>query len=222
MLKRRLAVLGFLFAAVFIGGTICHAAINDTITPSSTKEEPSVSHSFATTNESRSINRPGTVNVIWDLSMSPLNVFSRLGMAVVFGALVGWERQRHQKHADPRTLILVALGAALFIVAVEEVNATYPESNRLAMIGSIIGGLIGGVGFLGAGAIMHQEKRVEGVTTAAAIWVTAGIGVTCGLGEFALSIIAGTTVLTTLMAATIFKPLSKNDAKADGNQIEKS
>ena len=125
-------------------------------------------------------------------------------MAILFGALVGWERQRRHKHADYRTLVLVALGAALFIIAAEEIVASTADANRLSTLSSVIGGLIGGVGFLGAGTIIHQEDRVEGGTTAAAIWITAGIGVTSGLGEFALTGIVGVVVLITLMAAPLY------------------
>src|SRR3954447_194766 len=100
---------------------------------------------------------------LWDLSLSPFNVFCRLGLAVLFGGLIGWERKSRRKNADSRTLILVALGAATFVIALEEVIASTPGASRLSVLGGVVGGLIGGVGFLGAGAIIHQEDRVEGV-----------------------------------------------------------
>lgn len=148
-----------------------------------------------------------TLGEFWDLSLTPGDVAGRLGLAILFGALIGWERQNRHKHADIRTMVLVSLGAALFVVAAEEVAASPSRfTEQVSLLAPVLGGVVGGVGFLGAGAIMHQDSRVEGVTTAAAIWVTAGIGVTCGLGEFALSIMAGLSVLLTLVASSRLGP----------------
>jgi putative Mg2+ transporter-C (MgtC) family protein len=134
----------------------------------------------------------------WDMDLGLWNVIIRIAGAVVFGLLLGLEREWRGRSAGARTLVLVCLGAALFVVAGEEVVASTPGASRFAILAPIVAAIIGGVGFLGAGAIMRNAGRVEGVTTAAAIWVTAGVGVTCGLGEFALAAICGVAALATL------------------------
>lgn len=135
---------------------------------------------------------------MWDLDLSLTSVLIRIAGAVVFGLLFGLERRWRGGSAGARTLVLVCLGATLFVVAGEEVVAGSPGTNRLSVLGPIIAAVIGGVGFLGAGAIMRHAGHVEGITTAAAIWVTAGVGVACGLGEFVLAALCGLAALITL------------------------
>ena len=108
----------------------------------------------------------------------------RLLTAVICGAIVGVNRELHHKPAGLRTHALVALGSALAIVAICDPALT-PE--RRADIGSrVTQGIITGIGFLGGGVILRDtgSPRVHGLTTAAAIWVTALFGVGCGLGAY--------------------------------------
>jgi putative Mg2+ transporter-C (MgtC) family protein len=135
---------------------------------------------------------------MWDLDLHFLNVVLRLGLAIGFGAAIGYERQRRHKPAGMRTLMLVALGAAMFVLVIEEVLASATDPPRLPMLATVMAAVIGGIGFIGAGAIMRDSGRVGGVTTAAAIWVTAGIGIACGVGELALAVICGAATLLTL------------------------
>ena len=99
----------------------------------------------------------------------------RLAAAALLGAVLGWNRQRKGKPAGLRTHILVALGAALFILAAREagIPAQY-----------VIQGVAAGVGFIGAGAIFKEKDahHVEGLTTAATVWITAAVGLSAGLG----------------------------------------
>src|SRR5512138_2981893 len=96
--------------------------------------------------------------------------------AVVCGAIVGMERERHDKPAGLRTLILVCLGSTVFTICSYAFITTTGDSGRVAAQ------IVTGIGFLGAGAILHSRTTVSGMTTAAAIWMMAAIGITIGVG----------------------------------------
>lgn len=105
-------------------------------------------------------------------------IVSRLLIAALFGAILGYERERQEKAAGLRTHMLVALGAALFTLVPILVNPDNPE------MGQIVKGIAAGVGFLGAGAILKRKKNeVEGITTAAGIWLAAAVGLSVGAGK---------------------------------------
>jgi putative Mg2+ transporter-C (MgtC) family protein len=97
-------------------------------------------------------------------------------VAVICGGIVGAERQRREKPAGLRTLILVCLGSALFTMASFIFNTSSGDSGRVAAQ------IVTGIGFLGAGAILHGRGIVSGMTTAASIWVMAAIGMLAGTG----------------------------------------
>ena len=117
-------------------------------------------------------------------------IILRLLVAAILGGLLGYERERSGKNAGVRTHMLVAIGAALFILVPQQAGASTEDLTR------VLQGLIAGVGFLGAGAIIQGTKDVEtrGLTTAAGLWVTAAIGVSAGMGR------ESTAVLSTLLA----------------------
>jgi putative Mg2+ transporter-C (MgtC) family protein len=118
----------------------------------------------------------------------------RLLMAAVFGGLIGFERQWRGKAAGLRTHMLVALGAALFVVS--QFDGTPDSGSR------VVQGVAAGVGFLGAGAILKdQQHAVKGLTTAADIWLTAAVGVAAGLGRGSTALLA--TVLALLILAVL-------------------
>lgn len=110
----------------------------------------------------------------------------RLILAMLLGAVVGVQRERSGKPAGVRTHMLVAAGSALFVLGPLELGMAQDPLSR------VIQGLITGIGFLGAGAILKLEKRraIEGLTTAAGIWITAGIGLAVGLGRFGLALVS--------------------------------
>jgi len=112
------------------------------------------------------------------------DVLLRLGAAVFVGALIGIDREIRHKPAGVRTMALVALGSAVFVLAGLE-GSTQDSTSR------IIQGIVAGVGFLGAGTIMrpHTEESVHGLTTAASIWLAAALGVACGLAFWTLVIV---------------------------------
>lgn len=118
----------------------------------------------------------------------------RLLLAALLGGLLGYERERKGKSAGVKTHMLVAIGAAIFIMVPKETGASDIE------LGRIIQGIVAGIGFLGAGAIIKgtTEEHITGLTTAAGIWLTAAIGITVGMGR------EGSAVLCALFALSIF------------------
>ncbi len=117
----------------------------------------------------------------------------RLLIAAALGGLLGYERELQGKSAGMRTHMLVAIGAALFVLIPQQAGASNEDLSR------VLQGLIAGVGFLGAGSIIVGTKDAEtkGLTTAAGIWVTAAIGMAAGIGREA------TAVLSTIIALLI-------------------
>ena len=110
----------------------------------------------------------------------------RLGLAAMLGGLVGFEREHTGKAAGLRTHMLVALGCTLLMLLPEELGIDTQGSSR------VIAGVVAGIGFLGAGAILKRTEPLEihGLTTAASIWVTAAIGLAVGGGAWQTAIIA--------------------------------
>lgn len=117
-------------------------------------------------------------------------------LAVVLGGLIGLERNLTGHAAGLRTCMIISLAACLFTVL--SVVAE-PDEWRIAPQ------IVTGVGFLGAGAVLHQRDQVHGLTTAASVWLVAAIGMTVGAGLFAIAI-ASTILALTLLA--IFHPIS--------------
>jgi putative Mg2+ transporter-C (MgtC) family protein len=110
----------------------------------------------------------------------------RLLVAGLMGALIGYDRERKSSPAGFRTHILVALGAALFVIVPVQAGFSNDEITR------VVQGLVAGIGFLGAGAILKQDTSmtVRGLTTAASIWLTAAIGIAAGVGQLLTALIA--------------------------------
>ncbi|MFC3339396.1 MgtC/SapB family protein [Paracandidimonas soli] len=127
----------------------------------------------------------------------------RLGLAVALGAAIGYERERRGKDAGLRTHMLVSLGAAIFVLV------PVASGMQVADMSRVMQGVIAGVGFLGAGAILKQEKdqAVRGLTTAASIWVAAAIGMAAGYGREA------TAVASTLVALFVLAVVSRVERK---------
>lgn len=124
----------------------------------------------------------------------------RTGAAVAMGLCIGWDRERRQKAAGLRTMALVSLGAAGMMIAAWEVAALSAEEDvRLDPL-RVVSGVVGGIGFLGAGSIIQARGSVQGMTTAATIWAAAGIGLACGLGLFRLALVLFALILVLLVA----------------------
>jgi putative Mg2+ transporter-C (MgtC) family protein len=120
----------------------------------------------------------------------------RLGSAVAIGGLVGLDRGLRQKPAGLRTHALVALGAALMTYTGLELAPSDPSAST-----RVLQGVIAGVGFLGGGVILRdaQDQRVRGLTTAASIWIVAGLGMACGAGHWRTGVLASAFTLLVLV-----------------------
>ncbi|MBE9048805.1 MgtC/SapB family protein [Pleurocapsales cyanobacterium LEGE 10410] len=105
-------------------------------------------------------------------------------MALVVGLIIGLERELKDKPAGLRTNMLVSFGSALIVLVPIEIGAA--EQN-LDVLGRAISGVISGVGFIGGGTIL-RESRVKGLTSAAAIWISAALGITIGTGLWILGL----------------------------------
>jgi putative Mg2+ transporter-C (MgtC) family protein len=108
----------------------------------------------------------------------------RIVLAGLLGAVVGLQREAWSKPAGLRTHMLVAMGCAVFVFAALESGAS------AAAVSRVIQGIAAGIGFIGAGAILKipREREVEGLTTAAGIWMTAAFGMAVGLGRLGSAI----------------------------------
>jgi putative Mg2+ transporter-C (MgtC) family protein len=126
-----------------------------------------------------------------------MNTYDLLGMflAVLFGAIIGAERQLSGKAAGLRTNILICLGAAIFTIVSREMGGGHTDS-----ITRIAAQIVSGIGFLGAGAIIQDRGGVHGLTTAATIWLVASIGMGCGAGFYVLSSVATAFAIIVLFA----------------------
>lgn len=126
-------------------------------------------------------------------------ILLRLLLAAVLGGILGYEREQQGKSAGIRTHMLVAMGAALFVLVPQQGGMEIDDMSR------VIQGVIAGIGFLGAGAIIknRSEENVLGLTTAAGVWMTAAIGIACGLGR------EMTAVLSTALALGVLALVPK-------------
>jgi len=142
----------------------------------------------------------------------------RLMLAAVFGGVVGWDREMRGRSAGLRTHMLVSLGSAGFALIATEFTArlTPPGGPVSGDSLHIIAAVVGGVGFLGAGAIIQSGGTVKGLTTAAGLWLVAAVGVACGTGMYALAI--GLTV----MAAMTLSLMRYVEAHARGTSSKRA
>ena len=131
----------------------------------------------------------------------------RLFAAALMGGAIGLEREYRAKEAGLRTHFLVALGSALFMVVsqfgFEQILDMHPLLNVRLDPSRIASQVVSGIGFIGAGIIIFQKHVVKGLTTAAGMWVTAAIGMTCGAGMYGLAIASTVMVLICLEALNI-------------------
>lgn len=127
------------------------------------------------------------------MNLDPVEVGLRLGAAAMAGAVIGINRDLAQKPIGIRTLGLVALGAAVVAVATIQVHGLAENSDAMSrVVQGLIQGVMAGISFIGAGVILRdaEARTVEGLTTAASVWVTAALGIACGLGAWITVMIA--------------------------------
>jgi len=136
-----------------------------------------------------------------------LNISFRLFIALLFGAIIGLDREIRRKPAGLRTHMLVSFGSAVFILIIMQTGGlqTSPDA-----ISRVIQGIATGIGFLGAGEIVRQASQesqrleIHGLTSAAAIWVSAALGIAGGCGLWQLGLIGS---LLTFLVLNVFKRL---------------
>ena len=135
------------------------------------------------------------------MDLSFLDVGLRLGAAALTGAVVGLNRDLANKPIGIRTLALVALGAATAAVATIQVAGIAENPDAMSrVVQGIIQGVMAGISFIGAGVILRDAKArtVEGLTTAATVWVTAALGIACGLGSWNV-VVTGAVIALVLL-----------------------
>lgn len=134
----------------------------------------------------------------------PIEIIKRIIMSAVIGGLIGMEREVNNRPAGLRTHVLVTLGATLImLISIDGFN--FLGSERLGDPARLAAQVVSGIGFLGAGTIMRTGNNINGLTTAASLWVSAGIGLGIGAGYYLGSIVTGGVVLLTLMSLGFFE-----------------
>ena len=119
--------------------------------------------------------------------MVELFMIAHVVLALILGAILGWQRENWGKSAGSRTYALVAGGSALFTIL-----SMHAFGSDVARIASQI---VVGIGFLGAGTILHKENKIEGLTTAAGLWMAAAIGMAVGVQYYILAVVVSLLVL---------------------------
>ncbi len=132
-------------------------------------------------------------------------VLLRVFAAVLLGAVVGIERERAGKPAGLRTHMLVSLGTAVVVIACQDSGMSLDGLSR------VIQGIVTGIGFIGAGTILklNEQREIQGLTTAAGLWMTAAIGVAAGLGILGVAVI-GTLVTVLILVLEHFIDSRRN------------
>jgi putative Mg2+ transporter-C (MgtC) family protein len=140
-------------------------------------------------------------NFSWLQQLGVLDgAIGRLVVACALGGLVGLEREFQRKAAGLRTNMLICMGSAFFTL-LSGVLAGDIGTNR----GQVASNIVQGIGFLGAGLILHNSNRVSGLTSAASVWVIASIGMACGAGLYAPAIAAALLVIFALTVVGFFE-----------------
>jgi putative Mg2+ transporter-C (MgtC) family protein len=146
--------------------------------------------------------------------ISEWEFLGRVAVAALLGGTLGFDRELRRAAAGVRTYALVGMGSAAFIAAVvlfaqvAGADASTFNDNQSRMAA----GIVAGVGFLGAGAILRTDERVRGITTAAGIWVTAAIGLLIGTGSWILGV--GVTILALIIIVGL-RPLHESIEKPE-------
>jgi putative Mg2+ transporter-C (MgtC) family protein len=146
-------------------------------------------------------------------SLSPGELFLRLTIAAVFGALIGFDRELQNKPAGLRTHTLISLAAALFTLITFELHAELANSPHASNADPIriIEAVTSGVAFLAAGAIIRSGGNVQGLTTGANMWLAGAIGVACGAGYYTIATLAALFAVIVLTVLRKLEPSHKDD-----------
>ena len=151
-----------------------------------------------------------------------LEIVGRLLLAALLGGLVGWERESQGKPAGLRTHMMVSMGAAGFTIVCMDLYVAIVATSGGRQISAdplrILEAVVGGLGFLGAGTIIQARGNVQGITTAAALWLAGGIGLACGVGHYVL---AGAMVVPAVLILAVVGRIERRIVpRADGPDRE--
>jgi putative Mg2+ transporter-C (MgtC) family protein len=147
-----------------------------------------------------------------------LVILFKLILAIVLGYLIGFEREFTGKPAGTRTYALVTLGATLFTIIALEGFTQFASADPSRIIGQILVG----IGFIGAGLIIFDKHQIEGLTTAAALWTTAAVGVTIGLGWYFIGTITAILIIFILFVIGRMEYNMKSKNTLWGLSVKKS
>lgn len=137
---------------------------------------------------------------------SQLQTIFQLLLAAFLGGLVGLEREYKRKEAGLRTYSLVSLGAALFTIITFQISAALLAQSRVSFDPSrIVGQIVVGIGFIGAGLIIYRQFHIEGLTTAAGLWVVAGIGIAVAMEFYFIAVFAALLAVLILAGLRILE-----------------
>ncbi|MDX1626343.1 MAG: MgtC/SapB family protein [Wenzhouxiangellaceae bacterium] len=140
-------------------------------------------------------------------------ILLRVGLALLFGLALGFDREEKDKPIDYRAYMIVGTATCILGIMGQEVYADYARAGDVVSVdlAKIIAGVLTGIGFLGAGAIIKVEKeKVIGTTTGASIWASGGIGLCLGFGQYMLALVAFIVVFVIMIAGnTLFDWLDR-------------
>lgn len=140
-----------------------------------------------------------------------LEILGQIFLAIVFGGIIGLEREHKGKEAGLQTYSLVCLGSCLFTILSAALFFNFSDNQNLSFDPSrVIQAIAIGMGFIGAGAIFQEKERIRGITTAAGLWVTAAIGIAVGIKYYSFAFFATLGVLLILF---IFGEIEKQFLK---------
>lgn len=132
-------------------------------------------------------------------SLSNVEAFQRLALAMVVGAVLGIERERLDRPAGLRTYMLVVEGACLFMICAILLAEQIVRAGGVSDPGRIASTVVQGIGFIAAGVILTTGKEVVGLTTAAGLWVATALGLLIGAGFFVIAIVAAAATVVALV-----------------------
>lgn len=155
-----------------------------------------------------------TINGSYELA-----ILVKLVLAALAGGVVGLEREKHGRPAGLRTHLLVALGACLMMIVSEAFSLKYADHDMQSALridpGRTAAQIITGIGFLGAGVIIKEGITVRGLTTAASLWLVAGLGMAFGMGLFLPGLMATVLALLSLIFLKKLEPIINKDRYLD-------
>jgi putative Mg2+ transporter-C (MgtC) family protein len=151
-------------------------------------------------------------------TIEPVDLLLRLGAAALCGGLIGLERELHHKPVGLRTIMLVAIGSAVFTLIAVEVTlpAGLGRHDTTGDLGRILQGIVAGLGMLGAGMLLHRNATVRLATSGAGVWLAGAVGIACGLRLFLLAGIATGLALIVLAGIGALERWLPGRKHADG------